>query len=421
MSETQPDLGAILARSASPARFTRSLWFGGVVLVLLVVVTAWLWPRKEPQGPRFLTEPARRGDLVIEVTATGTLAPTTQVDVGLEVSGTIREVLVDYNDRVRAGQVLARLDTTKLEAQRAQTLAALEAARARVSLAEATLSEAEDQLARLRHVAELSGGRVPSERELVSGEAAVRRARADLANARAAVVQSEAQLHANETDLAKAVVRAPIDGVVLKRSVDPGQTFAANFQTPVLFTIAQDLRKMQLQVDVDEADVGQVRPGQAARFTVDAWPEREFAARVEQVRLGAQTISGVVTYKTVLSVDNSDLALRPGMTATAQITVAERHGVLLVPNAALRFVPPAKVAAEGGPGLVASLLPRPPHVTSRLPAEERAGHRVWIMENGRPKAIAVKIGGSDGRYTEILDGALREGQQLLVDVMPAPR
>jgi HlyD family secretion protein len=365
----------------------------------------------------YTTEPARRGDLTVSVTATGTLEPTNQVDISSELSGIVRSVEVDYNDSVSIGQVLAQLDTTRLDAQVLQSKAALDSAQARVTEADASQKEAEAQLARLRRVHELSGGKVPSAQELTAQEAAVARARAGAASARAAVTQARATLEAQETDLYKTAIRSPINGIVLKRAVEPGQTVASSLQAPVLFTLAEDLSRMELQVSVDEADVGQVREAQAATFTVDAWPDRTFPARVAQVRYGAETVAGVVTYETVLTVDNSEGLLRPGMTATAEIVVREAKDVLLVPNAALRFTPPAPKDEEPSGGLLRALIPAP-RFGRRGDAPKRPSgreQRVWTLRDGKLAELTITTGASDGTFTEVVRGQVEPGQELVTD------
>ncbi|HJU49121.1 MAG TPA: biotin/lipoyl-binding protein, partial [Pseudogulbenkiania sp.] len=236
----------------------RWLLLGAVLLV--TGLAALYWNSRQAAGqPQYLTQEVRRGSLTVAVSATGTLQPTNQVDVGSEISGSIKSVEVDYNDRVKRGQVLARIDTSKLEAQLKQSLATLDAARAKVQQAQATVSEAKAKLGRMLQVQQVSGGKVPSKSEMEAAQATLERAVADIANSRATVTQNEALLEAQRTDLAKAVIRSPVDGVVLKRAAEPGQTVAASFQTPVLFTLAEDLTQMELHVDVDEADVGKVR------------------------------------------------------------------------------------------------------------------------------------------------------------------
>ena len=300
---------------------------------------------------RYKTEEVRRGDLTVIVTATGTLQPTNKVEVGSELSGIIKSVEADYNSKVKVGQVLARLDTSKLEAQVTQSRAALESAKAKVLQAQATVKETRAKLAQFQKVRELSNNKVPSQSELDAAEAAFERAKADEASATAAVSQAQATLQANETDLSKSVIRSPINGIVLTRSMEPGQTVAASFTAPVLFTLAEDLTQMELHVNVDEADVGKVQEGQEATFSVAAYPDRTFEARIIQARYGSSTTSGVVTYETVLKVDNPDLSLRPGMTATADITVKKVENAILIPSAALRFTPPVRTGNEDPPAV----------------------------------------------------------------------
>jgi HlyD family secretion protein len=280
-------------------------------LALLILAGYFLLrPSGEPAGPRFLTEAASRGNLTVSVSASGTLAPTNEVEVGSELSGIVEQVLVDVNDRVKKGQVLARLDTAKLQDAVVRSEANLAAAEAQVRQAAATVAEARSNLARLKHVAELSGGKVPAKSELDTAEATLQRAVAAQASAEAGVAQNRAALKSDRTNLAKASILSPIDGVVLARKVETGQTVAASLSAPVLFKLAEDLAKMELQVKVDEADVGQVKEGLEASFTVDAWPGRKYAARITRVSYGSITTDQVVSYETTLKVDNRDLSLR---------------------------------------------------------------------------------------------------------------
>jgi len=395
-----------------------------VVIALPVVVAAaaviFFKTADKSNSMQFKTQEVQCGNLTVIVTATGTLQPTNNVDVGSELSGIIKSVEVDYNDRVKVSQVLARLDTSKLEAQLTQSKAALESAKAKVLQAQATVKETRSKLAQLQRVRELSNNKVPSQSDLDAAEAAFERAKADEASAKAAVSQAQATLDANETDLAKAVIRSPINGIVLARKVEPGQTVAASFQTPVLFNLAEDLTQMELHVDVDEADVGQVREGQKATFSVDAYPNRTFQARITQARYGSKTVEGVVTYETVLKVDNSDLSLRPGMTATASITVKKVENAILMPNAALRFTPPVQEEKKTSGGLVGSLLPRPPSSASKQAEKATADkkqQRVWTLKEGQPSAIPVTIGSTDGIMTEVVAGDIKPGMALLVDIV----
>lgn len=392
------------------------------IFVAALVAGGLVWrSRNHVDSVKYDTQQVQRGNLVVTVSATGTLEPIKTVDVGIEVSGTIKSVDVDYNDHVEVGQVLAQLDTSKLEAQALQSEAALESARAKLLQAQATVQEAQAQMARMEEVRKLSDGKMPSQYEFDAERATLARARADESSAKASVSQAQATLDANKSDLTKAVVHSPINGVVLERAVEPGQTVAAMFQSPVLFTLAEDLSQMELQVDVDEADVGKVREDQDASFTVDAYPDQVFPARTTQVRFGSQTVEGVVTYKTVLKVDNSSLALRPGMTATAQITVDKRENVVLVPNASLLFTPPqAPIQQEQGGGSVLSkILPHPPRLTS-TPREtvnlKEKEQKVWTLRDGQLTSIPITRGLDDGKMTEVTSGALEPGTELVTDM-----
>ena len=401
-------------------------WIVGLLLLLVGAAALLLVLNRRPdpnQARQFQTEPVQRGTLNVKVVANGTLAPTLTVSVGSELSGTVAAVLADINDRVKKGQVLVELDTSKLRDQMARSRATLASAEARVAQAAATLKEANANLARMEEVSRLSGGRVPSATEFDSARANADRAAADETAARAAVADARAALRVDETNLAKASIRSPIDGVVLTRSVDPGNAVAASLQAVTLFTIAADLKRMKLQVNVDEADVGQVHEGQDAGFTVAAWPNRNFPAAITRVGFGSTTKENVVTYVAELSVANDELLLRPGMTATASIAAATRDGVLLVPNAALRFVPapqagPAASAPRGeGGGLVSKLMPRPPRsAPKRAGSTEAQGaqRQVWVLRDGTPVAVPVKAGLSDGTRTEV-SGDLRVDDAVIVD------
>ncbi len=396
-------------------------WLIVALLVVAAVITIVIWKRMgNSNSVQYKTQEVVRGNLTVIVTATGTLQPTNKVDVGSELSGIIKSVEVEYNDRVKVGQVLAKLDTSKLEAQIAQAKAALESAKAKLLQAQATVSEARSKLSQLRRVWELSNKRVPSQSELDSAEAAFERAKADEASARAAVSQAQATLEAYETDLSKSFIRSPINGVVLTRSVEPGQTVAASFQAPVLFTLAEDLTQMELHVNVDEADIGKVKEGQQATFSVSAYPNRRFEGRIMQVRYGSTTTSGVVTYETVIKVNNSDLSLRPGMTATADIIVRKVENAILIPNASLRFSPPAQEEKRPSTGLVGALLPRPPRSALRQGegiSTDKKQQRVWTLKEGKLLAIPVTIGSTDGSMTEVLAGDLKPGMPLVVDII----
>ena len=421
--ENARDISEVLGLDELP-RGRRRVKLAAAALLLVAIIAAVVWYSTARNGAavQYKTAAVMRGDLTVIVTATGTLQPVNQVDVGTEISGTIRTVEADYNDRVKLGQVLARIDTEKLQAQVLQSESALESAQAKLIEAQATVVEARENLERFKRVREMSGGKVPSQREYDAQEAILKRALSTEATLKAQISEAKWKLSIDQTNLSKAVIRSPINGVVLKRQVEPGQTVAASLQTPVLFTIAESLAQMEVQVDVDEADVAQVKVGQQATFTVDGYPGRTFTAVVKQVRYGPETVQGVVTYKTLLSVDNSDLALRPGMTATANITVKRTANVLLVPNLALRFSPPApKETAQTGGSLIGRLFPRPPPASRPRDTGDAKGkqQRVWVLRKGEPFAAAVATGSTDGVMTEITGGDITVGTEVVTDMISA--
>lgn len=417
-------LQELLQRRGSGSRSSgwlkkRWLWGIGALLVLLLLLLA---SRSAPPTLTYSTEEVSQAPLTVSVSASGTLKPTRSVDVGSELSGTLESVLVQENDRVSKGQLLAQLDTAKLKDAVVKSQAAVAAAEAQVAQMEATLAESRASLARMRQVAELSGGKVPAKTELDSAEAALKRAEANLASARATVIQTRAALKTDETNVQKATIRSPVDGVVLTRKVEPGQTVVAAMTIPVLFNIAEDLTQMELHVNVDEADVGQVQQGQDATFTVAAWAGRKFPAQLERVDLGSTTTDNVVTYTTVLQVRNDDLALRPGMTASAEIVTARREQALLVPNAALRFTPPKADAGEDQRSFVSRLMPGPPRsAPAKKPQAQGKGQepQVWVLQAGQPAAINIKTGVSNGRYTEVLGGELQPGMAVITEYQEA--
>ena len=412
----QKNIRAILGLDQVASNSSRRyLKYVAISLPVLLLLLWWLWPGKSSNSIQYDTIEAAQGELIVTVTATGVLQPLNQVDVGTEISGTVEKVEVDFNDRVTAGQVLARLDTKQLSAKLRQSEAALALAKAQVKESEATVLETR---AKLRRAKDLEKKKLGSQELVDTAEAAYARAVASLERARAQVTQAQAQLDADTTTLAKAEIRSPINGLVLKRQIEPGQTVAASLQTPILFTLAENLAQMELHVSVDEADVGMVKEGQKASFKVDAFQQRTFPAAISQVRFAPQTVEGVVTYETVLVVNNEDLALRPGMTATAEIVVQELKNVLLVPNTALRFKPPKKKEKKQT-SLLTQLFSRRPAGGSRKQAtvtdkKEKKQH-VYVLQDGKPEKIQVKVGSSDGQFSQIIEGELQAGMQVIVD------
>ncbi|KQN09706.1 secretion protein HlyD [Sphingobium sp. Leaf26] len=406
----------------------------GVVLLILVLLVAKCFSGEDK--PNYATREVRQGDLTVSVSATGNLKPINQVDVGSEQSGKITAVYVDVNDRVTKGQKLAELDTRRLvdtvnqnQAQVASSQASVAQAQAQVALAKATLDRQES-------VFKLSGGRVPAKTELDSARADYQGALASLRSAQAQVNVSRAQLSSAQTNLSIAQIVSPVNGVVLSRDIEPGQTVAASLNAPVLFTLAEDLTQMEVEVSVDEADVGQVKEGQSANFAVDAFPGRTFPATVTRVNVGSNASSSssssssttttsttgtVVAYTAVLSVNNRDETLRPGMTATADIVTQELHDVLLVPNSALRFKPSA--GKQGGG--IASVLPGPGRMrrggaNRQVKFGAGSSQTVYVVgEDGTPKAVQVTVGASDGSRTAITGGELKAGARVITGQLAA--
>lgn len=434
--DTSEDLAAIVKQGASkPIR----KW---VIISLLLALLAgggvyyWEAVNKGPIVTEYLMGESKIGEISLVVTAAGNLAPTNQVVIGSELSGTIDEVYVDTNDMVKKDQPLAKLDTTKLSQQTDRSRAVLLSTKAKVSQTRATVAETKAALARQEELLKLSGGKTPSKATMETSRAAVARAVADMESANAAVAGAEADLISIERDLKISLIRSPVDGVVLSRSIDVGQTVAASFTAPTLFTIAEDLRKMDLLVNVSEADIGRVKIGLTATFTVDAWPARKYTAKVKKVEYGAvgtgvvaKTVAptlGVVTYSTELDVSNEDLSLRPGMTATVDIAIVDEKDILIVPNTALRF-DPVMAAEVGKPDdskrtLVQSLSPGGRRWRGKAPPKQGtvgSEHRVWVLENGKPSEVVVETGITDGRFTHIKAGALKADTPLIIGIKPS--
>ncbi|WP_448663244.1 efflux RND transporter periplasmic adaptor subunit [Sphingomonas sp. CJ20] len=434
-TEPTANLDEFLGTPARPWWRRYLKWLLVALGVLLAALLVWKLVFGATTVTQYATEEAQRGNLTVTVAATGKLAPTNQVDVGSELSGLVEKVTVDVNDRVVKGQPLAVLDTSRLDDAITQSDAALNANIAQVAQAQATVAESQAQLARLEEVRRLSGGKVPAETELATARATVQRSVAALRAAQANVVSARAALSSNQTQRYKAVIRSPVDGVVLARTIDEGQTVAASFNTPTLFVIAEDLSAMQLEVAIDEADVGSVKQGQIASFTVDAFPGKTFPATITRVDLGSNlsasssssttsttTSSQVVSYAARLSVANRDQQLRPGMTATAEIVTKSRPNVLLVPNAALRFTPAVPEAkgspSAGGGGITGSLMMRRPRGSSgadkTATTSRGAGQTLYVLgDDGQPRAVQVTIGDTNGTVTEITGGELKPGMKVI--------
>ena len=491
-------------KGARRTRWNRPRVLFPVAALLALLAAAWWWQggRGAEAGSGYRTATVERGDIRVAISATGALRAISTVDVGSQISGLVTEVLADFNDQVREGQVIARIDPSTYLAQIEQGNASANAARASLANAEASLRNAE---ADHRRKAGLAETQLIAASDLDLARAALDQARAQVESARAQIRQQQASTQTSRLNLERTEIRSPVDGVVLTRTVEPGQTVAASLQAPVLFQIAEDLSKMEIELAIDEADIGQVEPGQGVSFTVDAFPDRRFRGEVQQVRLSATNTNNVITYPVVVAVDNSDQVLLPGMTANAEIEVSRRDGVLRVPNAALRYKPAddagiAPPARGGGAGLDADIAalgegldldatqqaaldealadmraqaaqraanrpatggaPRPanggggpgPKMVAAM--RQRAGERMavqfagfretldpdrqqrwdrglaalvgapraplYLLDGGAVRAVMVRVGASDGSWTEV-SGALEDGDQVVVGMeRPAP-
>ena len=363
-------------------------WALAVGLLVLAGLATWqiiAGRARAARAPRYELSPVQRGDVVTQVTASGTLKPTVQVEVGSQVSGRVKQLLVDFNDPVKKGQLVAVIDPELFDSALGQAQARLEAAKADL---ERAVAQADDARAQVARVSGLGESGAVSRAEVETARTGQRTADAAVASARAQVTLAKAAVDQAQANLAYCRITSPTDGVVVSRSVDVGQTVAASFSAPTLFVIAEDLRKMEVHTNVSESDVGQIVPAQSVEFTVDAYPEQTFKGTVRQVRYAAQTVSNVVTYDAVVQVENDELKLRPGMTANVSFIVQQRRGVLTVPTAAFRFRP---ASAGVGP---------------------QAG--IWVLRAGKPAAVPARAGLSDGSTVEVLDSALAEGEQVIL-------
>ncbi|MEK6775670.1 MAG: efflux RND transporter periplasmic adaptor subunit [bacterium] len=364
-------------------------------IVIFIAIAGFVLFRDKENEPKFRTDKMTRGDIEMTITATGTVNPVTTVLVGTQVSGTIKELYVDFNSPVKKGQLIAGIDPALFEAQVSQAKANLLSARANLEKAEAARVDAKRTMDRNK---ELFSKNLIARSDFDTSETNYETSMAQKNAAKAQIAQAEAALYLAETNLRYTKIVSPVDGIVVSRSVDVGQTVAASFQTPTLFTIAQDLTKMQIDTNVDEADIGKVMVGQDVEFTVDAYPDMTFKGKVLQVRNAPITVQNVVTYDVVIIVDNPEFKLKPGMTANVSVIVSIKKDILKIPNAALRFQPAEKSKT----------------------AMQPKGPGVWILEQGKPKRVPISIGISDGNYAELVSGEMKEGQEIIVESLAPP-
>lgn len=372
------------------------------VLGIAVVVGGVLFfaLRSKNDAVKFRTEKVSKGDITASVTASGTVNAVTTVLVGTQVSGTIKAIYADFNSKVTKGQLIAQIDPALFETQVDQAKANLAASKANLAKSEASAADAKRTEERNR---QLYSRNLIARSDLDTAQTNSDTAAAQVEASRAQVLQASAALRTAETNMRYTRILSPVDGIVVSRNVDVGQTVAASFQTPTLFNIAQDLTKMQIDSNVAEADIGKITVGQPVEFTVDAYPDAPFHGKVSEIRNAPITVQNVVTYDVVINVDNPELKLKPGMTANVSIIISSKKDVLRIPNAALRFRP-----SEG-------------RGTGDKKKEKAGGSGVWVLENTKPKRIGVTAGISDGSHTELVSDVLKEGQELIVESLAKPK
>lgn len=359
----------------------------GIALLIIVSVSYKLMNR-DTGSIVYKTQKIENGDIMESITASGTINPLSTVSVGSQASGRIAEIYVDYNSVVKKGQLLALIDQENAKATVQQREAALDIAKAQVAVEENNIKYYKKALNR---ISKLNASKYSTEKDLEAAERDYDNSVAQLALEQAQVKQAQASLNSAQTELSYTEIKAPVDGIVISKSVEVGQTVAASFETPEIFSVAEDLTKMQIEASVVEADIAKVKEGQQVRFTVDSYADDYFYGTVTQVRNEAITTSNVVTYTVVIGIDNTDLKLKPGMTANVEIITAEEKNVMLVPNQALRF-----------------------YIDDSDKAKRYKDRGVWIIKNGRPERVTVKIGVSDDDNTQILESSLKIGDEVIV-------
>jgi HlyD family secretion protein len=370
----------------------RSTVFTGVLTLLLFGCKG--------DAPSYRTDPVSIGDIEQSVTATGTVNAVTTVLVGTQVSGTVKTLFVDFNSRVKKGQLIAQIDPATFEALVAQAKANLLVAQAGLEKSNTTLADTKRTYDRNK---ELISKNLIAQSDVDTSQTNFDTAKSEVNSAKASIEQAKAALDGAQQNLEYTKIISPVDGIVISRNVDVGQTVAASFQTPTLFTIAADLTKMQIDTNVAESDIGVVKVGQEVEFTVDAYPDTTFKGKVWQIRQAPITVQNVVTYDVVIQVNNHELKLMPGMTANVSIIITKRHKVLRITNAALRLT-----EKPAGPSSSASATPG---------GVEKKGLAIWVLENGKPRRVPITPGISDGTYTEVVSGDLKEGQRIIVETL----
>ncbi|MFO0774324.1 MAG: efflux RND transporter periplasmic adaptor subunit [Nitrospiraceae bacterium] len=385
------------------------LWVAGAVAIAASLGGYYFWGGEQQAAARYRTVPVERGSVISAITATGTVNPVVSVQVGSQVSGYIKSLSADYNSVVKAGQIVAQIDPSPFQARRDQAWSNLQMAKAAVSKANVDLAQKKREWERMKR---LLGQNFVSQNDVDLAMTNAENAEAQLQLANAQVKQAEAALSVAELDLRYTTIRSPVDGIVIARNVEVGQTVAASFATPNFFLIALDLTQMQVDTNVSEADIGGMVEGRAATFSVDAYPGEVFHGQIKQVRNAPVAVQNVVTYNVVVGVENQDLRLKPGMTANVSIVVAQRDDALRVPNAALRFTPPA---GAGGAGRADAAAPRAAGEAGAGGHGGAQGKRLWRLgAGGVPEPIPVQAGVSDGTVTEVIGSGLQEGDRVVI-------
>lgn len=375
-----------------------------VLTVLLMGLGAYYYfsLNEKREDYHYITTPISKGELSLTVSATGYIEPVEKVDVGSEISGTVEKIFVDYNDVVKKGQVLAQLDKTKYQSALRKASASLSSAQASLENMKAQLYQAEATFTRNKNLKKSTQGSLPSQSDWDRDWAAYLTAKAQVASAEARIVQEEQTLISAQYDLTRTTIYSPIDGIILVRNIEPGQTMAASFQTPVLFTIAKDLTKMELQASIDEADIARVKKDQNATFSVDTYADKYFQAKIRLVRVNSEIIEGVVTYKAVMDVDNEALLLKPGMSADVDITTNTLNDTFIVQKAALIYEPvKARVKKMFGRGTETEK-----HIDTKP--------HIWILKDNQPQKVYIQIKGSSASLTAIASTDLNKGDQVIL-------
>ena len=376
-----------------------------ILFLAITLLSVYFFFFRETQGMkyRYVSEALKKSNLSLTVSASGYIQPLESVDVGTEVSGTIEEVFVDYNDQVKKGELLARLDTTKYQSAYDRAKAALQMSKASLQSAQAQYYQANTTVERYQKLKTSSKGTLPTQSDWDREWANYLLTKAQIANADAQIAQASPSLRAAQYDLERTKIYSPINGTILVRNVDPGQTVAATFQTPVLFSIAKDLSKMELQISIDEADIGKIKTGQKASFSVDAQHDTTFNTKIRQVRINSEVLESVVTYKAIMEVSNKDLLLKPGMSVDADIMTKTLKNVFVVKRSALLFIPvkPESQSFFGGERNEKIEVDPKPHV--------------WVLEEGLPKKVYVKVLGNNGPLSAIETNDLKEGQKIIIN------